>query len=120
MTANVLLSIAEAARRLDVPRPHATLLADLGKLGPVQVEDGRRFVLATAVDAYKAARRREHIGAMSPRQAAVAAGLYDLDRCDTEQQDTVRSLADTSGAAAETSFEPPLADIAIRPAELDD
>ncbi len=74
---NALLTMAEVAARLDVSRPYACLLCDSGQLGEVLSEDGYRRVQASAVDAYLAAREREHEGAPSPREAGIAAGLYD-------------------------------------------
>ncbi|MDO3622831.1 helix-turn-helix domain-containing protein [Ralstonia pseudosolanacearum] len=73
-----LLTIAEAAERLGVSRPVASLLCDAGKLGAVVVAaDGRRRVRASTVDAYLVARNRETDGAPLPRAAGVEAGLYD-------------------------------------------
>ncbi|MGM9481773.1 hypothetical protein ACS5PN_11375 [Roseateles sp. NT4] len=77
-----LLTIAEAAVRLDVPRVYASMLADVGKLGPVAMREGGRVVAATAVDAYLQAREQQHAGAPSPREAAAEANLYDLESID--------------------------------------
>ena len=73
---DALLTLAEAATRLDVSRPYAVMLCDAGQLGEVTLECGRRRVRASAVEAYVAARVREREGAPSPREAGIAAGLY--------------------------------------------
>jgi excisionase family DNA binding protein len=36
-----LLTISEVAKRLNVARPYARMLMDLGKLGPMTTKDGR-------------------------------------------------------------------------------
>lgn len=76
---NRMLTIAEAADRLDVPRPYASLLADAGQLGSVAMREGRRVVAASAVEAYVQARAQQHAGVPSPREAAAEANLYDLE-----------------------------------------
>lgn len=86
-----LLTIAEAAERIEVPRPYASMLADTGKLGAVAEKDGRRAVAVAAVEAYLRARALEHAGAKTPREAAAEANLYDLE-----------SLASELGVPAET------------------
>lgn len=74
----VLLTIADAAAKLGVSRPYASMLCDTGKLGEVvTAEDGRRRVHASAVEEYLAAREKQTEGAPSPREAGVDAGLYD-------------------------------------------
>jgi len=73
---DALLTLAEAAARLDVNRAYTAMLCDSGQLGEVLSVDGQRRVQAAAVDAYLAARAREHGGAPSPREAGIAAGLY--------------------------------------------
>lgn len=73
-----LLTIAEAAERLAVPRPYASMLADAGKLGAVVAKNGRRAVAVAAVDAYLRAQAQEHAVAKTPREAAAEADLYDL------------------------------------------
>jgi len=74
-----VLTIAEAAERLEVSRLYASMLADTGKLGAVVEKDGRRAVAVAAVDAYLHARSQEHADAKTPREAAVEANLYDLE-----------------------------------------
>lgn len=76
---DALLTTAEAAAKLEVSRPHVSMLCDQGKLGEVvMTEGGHRRVRASAVDAYLAARTKQHEGAKSPRQAGVDSGLYDV------------------------------------------
>ncbi len=73
------LSTAQAAARLKVSRPYVTMLCDAGKLGQVVVtEGGHRRIQASAVEAYLAKRTRQHQGALSPREAGAAAGLYEV------------------------------------------
>lgn len=73
-----LMTTAEAAAKLEVSRPHVSMLCDQGKLGEVvMTEGGHRRVRASAVDAYLAARTKQHESAKSPREAGVEAGLYD-------------------------------------------
>lgn len=75
---DALLTTAEAAARLAVSRPYVSMLCDAGKLGEVVVtEDGHRRVRTSAVDAYLAAHIKQNEGAPPPREAGVAAGLYD-------------------------------------------
>lgn len=74
-----LLTIPEAAKRLGVPRPYASMLADTGGLGAVVEKDGRRAVAVAAVDAYLRAQAQDHAGAKTPREAAAEANLYDLE-----------------------------------------
>jgi excisionase family DNA binding protein len=74
-----LLTTAEAAARLDVSRPYVSMLCDLGKLGEVVVTEGaHRRIRLSAGEAYLADRTTHHDGAMSPREAAAEAGLYDF------------------------------------------
>lgn len=74
---DALLTLTEVAACLDVSRAYAVMLCDAGQLGEVTLECGRRRVRASAAAAYVAARAREHEGALSPREAGIAAGLYD-------------------------------------------
>lgn len=75
---DALLTIAQAAARLEVSRPYVSILCDAGTLGVVIVtDDGRRRIHASAVEAYLAARAKQSEGGASPRQAGVEAGLYD-------------------------------------------
>lgn len=77
--ADALLTTAEAAVKLEVSRPHVSMLCDQGKLGEVvMTAGGHRRIRAAAVDAYMATRTKQHQGAKSPRQAGVDAGLYDV------------------------------------------
>ncbi|MFT3821632.1 MAG: helix-turn-helix domain-containing protein [Rubrivivax sp.] len=77
--ADLLLTTAEAAAKLEVSRPHVSMLCDQGKLGEVvMTEGGHRRIRASAVEAYLTARTRKLEGARSPREAAVDAGLYDF------------------------------------------
>ncbi|MBI3155423.1 MAG: helix-turn-helix domain-containing protein [Burkholderiales bacterium] len=71
------LRTAEVAARLGVSRPHVSMLCDAGKLGePSRTEGGHRRIRRSAVDAYLAARKVADLGARSPREAAVVAGMY--------------------------------------------
>jgi len=87
-----LLTIAEAAQRLGVPRPYASMLADTGMLGAVAEKDGRRAVSAAVVEAYLRSRNQEHAGAKTPREAAAEANLYDLENLATELDVPVETL----------------------------
>lgn len=87
-----LLSIAEAAKRLGVPRPYATMLADTGKLGAVAKKDGRRTVSSAAVEAYLRSRNQKHAGAKTPREAAAEANLYDIYSLAIELDVPVKAL----------------------------
>lgn len=76
---DALLTTAEAAAKLEVSRPHVSMLCDQGKLGEVvMTEGGHRRVRASAVEAYLTARTKQHEGAKSPREAGVEAGLYGV------------------------------------------
>jgi excisionase family DNA binding protein len=74
---NELLSMAEAAARLDASRPYVSMLCDSGQLDEVLTEGGRHRVYASAVDAYLTARALEHADALSLRDAGMEAGLYE-------------------------------------------
>lgn len=77
--ADALLTTAEAAAKLEVSRPHVSMLCDQGKLGEVVMTDGgHRRIRASAVEAYLNARTKQLEGAKSPREAAMDAGLYDF------------------------------------------
>lgn len=77
--ADTLLTTAQAAAKLEVSRPHVSMLCDQGKLGEVVMTDGgHRRIRASAVEAYLYARTKQLEGATSPREAAIDAGLYDL------------------------------------------
>jgi len=87
-----LLTLAEAAKRLGVSRPYASMLADTGKLGAVVEKDGRRSVVVAAVDAYLRAQAQEQAGAKTPREAAAEANLYDLESLAVELDVPVKTL----------------------------
>jgi excisionase family DNA binding protein len=75
-----LLKTADVAVLLGVSRPYVSMLCDSGKLGEVtKTEGGHRRVRQSAVDAYKAAQKRAHASAPSPREAAAEAGMYAFD-----------------------------------------
>jgi excisionase family DNA binding protein len=75
---DVLLTTAEAAFKLEASRPYVSMLCNAGKLGEVvMTEGGHRRIRSSAVEAYLAARAKQHAGAVSPRQAGVQASLYD-------------------------------------------
>jgi excisionase family DNA binding protein len=74
---DALLSTAEAAELLDVSFPYVAMLCDAGQLGELLTEGGHRRIWSSAVDAYLAARAQENEGTPSPREAGVAAGLYN-------------------------------------------
>lgn len=77
--ADVLLTTAEAANKLEVSRPHVSMLCDQGKLGEIVMTDGgHRRIRASAVAAYLNTRTKPLEGAKSPREAAMEAGLYDF------------------------------------------
>lgn len=74
-----LLTTAEAAAKLEVSRPHVSMLCDQGKLGEVvMTEGGHRRIRASAVRAYLDTRTRQLDGVKSPREAGLDAGLYDV------------------------------------------
>lgn len=102
-----LLTLAEAAERLAVPRPYASMLADTGKLGAVAVKDGRRAVAVAAVEAYLRARAQEHAGAKTPREAAAEANFYELESLASElgvPVETLRMFAAISDPANQHLF----------------
>lgn len=77
--ADPLLKTADVAAQLGMSRPYVSMLCDTGKLGEVtKTEGGHRRVRQSAVAAYKAAQLRAHSGAPTPREAAAAAGMYEL------------------------------------------
>lgn len=77
--ADGLLTTAQAASKLEVSRPHVSMLCDQGKLGEVvMTEGGHRRIRASAVQAYLEDRTRQFDGAKSPREAGMEAGLYDV------------------------------------------
>lgn len=77
--ADALLTTAEAAAKLEVSRPHVSMLCDQGKFGEIVMTDGgHRRIRASAVEAYLNARTKQLEGAKSPREAAMEAGLYDF------------------------------------------
>jgi hypothetical protein len=83
------------------------MLADTGKLGAVAEKDGRRAVAAAAVDSYLRARAQKHAGAKTPREAAVEANLYNLERLAIERDvpvETLRMFASISDPANEHLF----------------
>jgi excisionase family DNA binding protein len=93
-----LLTTADVASRLDVSRPHVSMLCDAGKLGEVVLtEGGHRRIRSSAVDAYLAARVKQSEDGLSPREAAVEAGLYDYPeeafQNKTREDDPARSIA---------------------------
>lgn len=72
-----LVTLREAAVLLETSRPNATALCDAGGLGPVQTgEDGRRRVQRGTVEHYAAAIAAANQGAMTPREAGIAADIY--------------------------------------------
>jgi len=78
-SSDILLTTAEAAAKLEVSRPHVSMLCDQGKLGQVvMTEGGHRRIRASAVEAYLSARTKQLEGANSPREAGIEAGLYDF------------------------------------------
>jgi excisionase family DNA binding protein len=102
-----LLTIAEAAERLGVSRPYASMLADTGKLGAVAEKDGRRAVAVAAVEEYLRARAQEHAGAKTPREAAAEANLYELESLAGElgvPVETLRMFAAISDPANQHLF----------------
>lgn len=91
-----LLTTAEAAAKLEVSRPHVSMLCDQGKLGEVVMTDGgHRRVRASAVEAYLNIRTKQVARAKSPREAAVSAGLYDFP--DGHFKNAVRGQPDAGG-----------------------
>jgi excisionase family DNA binding protein len=79
-TADLLLTTAEVATRLEVSRPYVAMLCDAGKLGNViKTEGGHRRVAQSAVSAYLAQRDAAYADAPSMRESGLAAGLYGQD-----------------------------------------
>lgn len=75
-----VLTTAQAAALLEVSRPYFSMLCDAGKLGEVlKTEGGHRRVSKGAVEAYRAAQTQTVADAVSPRAAAMEAGLYAKD-----------------------------------------
>lgn len=75
--ANAWLKTADVAAQLGMSRPYVSMLCDAGKLGEVsKTEGGHRRIRQSAVTAYLAAQRAANAGAESPREAALAAGMY--------------------------------------------
>lgn len=75
--ADPLLKTADVATQLGMSRPYVSMLCDSGKLGEVtKTEGGHRRVRQSAVDAYKLAQRSATAGAVTPREAAMEAGMY--------------------------------------------
>lgn len=98
MPGDLMLTIAEAAEKLGVSRPAASLLCDAGKLGDVVTgSDEHRRVRGSAVEAYLAALAERNEGAPSPRQAGVDAGLYDYPEGRHQKRTLVELLAEMPG-----------------------
>jgi excisionase family DNA binding protein len=94
--ADGLLTTAQAAAKLEVSRPHVSMLCDQGKLGEVVMTDGgHRRVRASAVETYLNTRTKQIAGAESPREAGVNAGLYDFP--DGHFKNAVRGHPDAGG-----------------------
>lgn len=75
----VLDNLKEGVLKLEVSRPHVSMLCDQGKLGEVVMTDGgHRRIRASAVEAYLNARTKQLEGVKSPREAAMDADLYDF------------------------------------------
>lgn len=71
------LKTADVATRLGMSRPYVSMLCDAGRLGEVsKTEGGHRRIRQSAVSAYLAAQKVANAGAQSPREAALAAGMY--------------------------------------------
>lgn len=93
-----LLTTAEAAAKLEVSRPHVSMLCDQGKLGQVVMTDGgHRRVRASAVEAYLNIRTKHNARAKTPREAGVSAGLYDFP--EGHFKNAVRGHPDAEGRA---------------------
>lgn len=75
---DLLLTKIEAAAQLKTSLLYVSMLCSAGKLGELVTDDaGHGRIRSSAVDAYLAERTRQHETALSPREAGVAAGLYD-------------------------------------------
>lgn len=73
------LKTADVAAQLGMSRPYVSMLCDAGKLGEVsKTEGGHRRIRQSAVSAYLAAQKTANTGAQSPREAALAAGMYSV------------------------------------------
>ncbi len=73
------LKTADVAVQLGMSRPYVSMLCDAGKLGEVsKTEGGHRRIRQSAVTAHLAAQTTAGAGAESPREAAMAAGMYDV------------------------------------------
>lgn len=74
------LKTADVAAQLGTSRPYVSMLCDSGKLGEVsRTEGGHRRIQQSAVTAYLAAQKAANSGGQSPRsprEAAMAAGMY--------------------------------------------
>ena len=72
-----MITLSEAAALLDTSRPNMTALCDAGRLGPVETcQDGRRGVQRPEMERYAAGLAQANAGAMSPREAGMAADIY--------------------------------------------
>ncbi len=97
-SADTVLTTAEVAAQLEVSRPYVAMLCDAGKLGRVtKTEGGHRRISAAAVAAYMAERSKD-AGGPSPREAGIAAGLYEHD--DAHYADAGEGSTKTSDTAA--------------------
>lgn len=73
------LKTADVAVQLGMSRPYVSMLCDAGKLGEVsKTEGGHRRIRQSAVTAYLASQKTASAGAESPREAALAAGMYEV------------------------------------------
>lgn len=95
--ADPFLTTAEVAERLEVSRPYVVMLCNWGRLGEViRTEGGHRRIRRSEVEAYLVQREKEIAPAkgMSPREAGVAAGLYDWPEIDHRDVVRVQVTAD--------------------------
>jgi len=76
-----MLSVEDVAKILNVSRPYVAALADAGELGVVaRVDDGKRRIPATAVQAYctkQFSKSRDALGELA--KISQEAGLYNFD-----------------------------------------
>lgn len=76
--ADAFITTEQAAQQLGMSRPYLAMLADNGELGRViRSRGGHRRILQSAVDDYRQKLESTSTVHETPREAAVAGGLYD-------------------------------------------
>lgn len=77
------VSLSEVSKRLGVSKAYIRMLCNHCRLGEVSTgPEGETRVLLAEVEAYEHALAQATQGAMSPQEAAVAAGMYDISEAE--------------------------------------